>query len=60
MNLIANILWIILGGGIILFFEYLIGGLLLCLTIVGIPFGFQKFKLSIFVLAPFGMKVNSI
>jgi uncharacterized membrane protein YccF (DUF307 family) len=58
MNLIANILWIILGGGIILFFEYLIGGLLLCLTIVGIPFGFQKFKLSIFVLAPFGMKVK--
>jgi uncharacterized membrane protein YccF (DUF307 family) len=58
MNFIANILWIILGGGIILFFEYLIGGLLLCLTIVGIPFGFQKFKLAVFVLAPFGKKVK--
>jgi uncharacterized membrane protein YccF (DUF307 family) len=58
MNLIANILWIFLGGGIILFFEYLIGGLLLCITIIGIPFGFQKLKLAIFVLAPFGMKVQ--
>ncbi|MBN2486894.1 MAG: YccF domain-containing protein [Bacteroidales bacterium] len=59
MNLVANILWIILGGGIILFFEYLIGGLLLCLTIIGIPFGLQKFKLAFFVLAPFGSIVNN-
>jgi uncharacterized membrane protein YccF (DUF307 family) len=58
MNLVANILWIFLGGGIILFFEYLIGGLLLCLTIVGIPFGIQKFKLAVFALAPFGQQVH--
>ena len=58
MYLIANILWILLGGGIILFFEYLIGGLLLCITIVGIPFGVQKLKLAVFVLAPFGMTVK--
>ncbi|MBN1118720.1 MAG: YccF domain-containing protein [Bacteroidales bacterium] len=57
MRLIANILWIILGGGIILFFEYLIGGMLLCITIIGIPFGLQKLKLAVFVLAPFGQKV---
>ena len=54
MNLILNILWIFLGGGIILFFEYLIGGVLLCLTIIGIPFGLQCFKLAIFAIAPFG------
>ena len=58
MNLLANILWIFLGGGIILFFEYLIGGLLLCLTIVGIPFGIQKIKLAVFALAPFGRQVH--
>jgi uncharacterized membrane protein YccF (DUF307 family) len=58
MNLLANILWIFLGGGIILFFEYIIGGILLCLTIIGIPFGFQKFKLAIYVLAPFGQQVK--
>ena len=57
MNLLANILWIFLGGGIILFFEYLIGGILLCLTIVGIPFGIQKIKLAFFVIAPFGHEV---
>ena len=57
MNILANILWIFLGGGLILFLEYLITGLLLCLTIIGIPFGFQKFKLAIFVLAPFGQRV---
>jgi uncharacterized membrane protein YccF (DUF307 family) len=57
MRLLANILWIFLGGGIILFLEYLIGGFLLCLTIIGIPFGIQKLKLAVFALAPFGMKV---
>ncbi|HBH49913.1 MAG TPA: YccF domain-containing protein [Bacteroidales bacterium] len=59
MNLLANILWIFLGGGIILFIEYLIGGFLLCLTIIGIPFGIQKFKLAVFALAPFGRNVMS-
>jgi uncharacterized membrane protein YccF (DUF307 family) len=53
---LLNILWIILGGGIILFFEYLIGGIFLCLTIIGIPFGLQKFKLAFFALTPFGSK----
>lgn len=57
MNLLANILWIFLGGGIILFFEYLIAGILLCLTIIGIPFGLQKFKIAVFALAPFGQRV---
>jgi uncharacterized membrane protein YccF (DUF307 family) len=56
MTLLLNILWIFLGGGIILFFEYVISGFLLCITIIGIPFGLQCFKLAIFVLAPFGSK----
>ena len=54
--LILNLLWAIFGGGIILFFEYIIGGIALCLTIVGIPFGLQLFKLAFFVLAPFGAR----
>ena len=53
MSIIGNIIWIILGGFII-FLLYLIGGLLLCLTIVGIPFGIQCFKLSLLGLVPFG------
>ncbi len=41
-----------------MFFEYTIGGLLLCLTIIGIPFGIQKLKLAVFALAPFGKQVT--
>ena len=56
MNLLLSILWIIFGGGIILFIEYILRGIALCITIVGIPFGLQCFKLAIFAIAPFGSK----
>lgn len=59
MSIIGNILWIILGGGILIFLGYVIGGLLLCLTIVGIPFGVQCFKLSILGICPFGAKITN-
>ena len=39
---------------------YILGGILLCPTIVGIPFGFQCFKLAGGVLAPFGREVRAI
>jgi len=58
MNLIGNIIWIVFGGFLI-FFEYLIGGLILCLTIVGIPFGIQCFKLAVVAIAPFGMEFQN-
>ncbi len=57
MRLLLNILWAILGGGIVICFEYLLGGLLLCLTIVGIPFGVQCFKLAGLALLPFGKDI---
>jgi uncharacterized membrane protein YccF (DUF307 family) len=60
MNLLLNILWAFLGGGIILFFQYIISGLLLCITIVGIPFGLQCFKLAVFALAPFGSQTVEV
>jgi uncharacterized membrane protein YccF (DUF307 family) len=58
MSVIGNVLWIIFGGGIILFLEYLFGGLILCLTIVGIPFGVQCIKLALLALLPFGKEVS--
>lgn len=58
MRFLANLLWIVLGGGIFIFFEYLIGGLALCLTVVGIPFGLQCMKLAVLGLAPFGREVR--
>jgi len=40
VRLLLNILWVLFGGGLLLWLEYVIGGLLLCLTIIGIlPFG---------------------
>ena len=56
MTLFGNIVFFVLGGFII-FFGYVLGGIILCLTIVGIPFGFQCFKLAGAVLAPFGHDV---
>ncbi len=58
MNLIGNILWIIFGG-FITAIEYLVAGVLMCLTIVGIPFGIQSFKLAVAGLFPFGKEVKN-
>lgn len=58
MNLLGNIIWFVFGGFVI-FLEYLIGGLLMCLTIVGIPFGLQVLKLSHLALFPFGKQVKT-
>ena len=58
MRFLLNLLWAILGGGLILFIEYLLSGLLLCVTIIGIPFGVQCFKLAFFALAPFGSQAK--
>ena len=59
MNTLGNILWIILGGGIFIFLEYFIGGLLLCFTIIGIPFGIQSMRLGLLSLTPFGKEVTA-
>lgn len=56
MSLLGNILWIILGGGIVICLQYLFAGVVLCCTIIGIPFGVQCFKLGIFSLLPFGQE----
>jgi len=56
MGLIGNIIWIVFGGWMIAL-EYIIGGIALCLTIVGIPFGIQCFKLAILGFAPFGQHI---
>lgn len=55
MKFLGNVIWIIFGGWAICL-EYMLVGIALCLTIIGIPFGFQCFKLGIFVLFPFGQK----
>jgi uncharacterized membrane protein YccF (DUF307 family) len=59
MSLIGDVLWIFLGGGIVLFLLYLFGGIILCITIVGIPFGIQCIKLAGLALFPFGKAIET-
>lgn len=59
MNTLGNLIWLVFGG-LITALGYVVGGFVLCLTIVGIPFGIQCFKLAGFILWPFGrMAVNT-
>ena len=57
MSLIGNLLWIVFRG-LVASILWLVGGLLACLTIVGIPFGMQCFKIGGLVLTPFGRDVE--
>lgn len=59
MKTLGNIIWVIFGGFMIAL-EYFIAGFLLMLTIIGIPFGLQAFKLGILALWPFGSNVKEI
>jgi uncharacterized membrane protein YccF (DUF307 family) len=57
-NILGNLVWLIFGG-LLAAIGYLIGGIVLCVTVIGIPWGLQCFKLAELVLWPFGKKVIS-
>ena len=52
-----NILWIVFGG-IEMALSHAVIGLMFCITIVGIPFGLQHFKLALLALTPFGKVIE--
>ncbi|MBD5184013.1 MAG: YccF domain-containing protein [Bacteroidales bacterium] len=54
---IMNVIWWFVGGFAIAL-THLGWGLLFCITIVGIPFGIQHFKLMKLALFPFGKEIN--
>lgn len=56
MSLLGNIIWLIFGG-LLTGLGYILGGLVMCLTIIGIPFGMQSIKLGFATFAPFGKDV---
>lgn len=58
MKTIGNILWFVLSG-LWLAIGYVLAGLVCCITIIGIPFGLQAFKLAGFSMWPFGRDVIS-
>ncbi len=55
-SFLLNILWIILTG-VPMAIEHAITGLVLCCTIIGIPFGLQHLKIAKLALMPFGTAV---
>lgn len=54
--ILGNILWLMLGG-LAIALSHALFGLLLCITIIGIPFGIQHFKLVGIALSPFGRNI---
>ena len=57
MKILGNIIWLIFGG-LHTAIEYFIAGLVLMITIIGIPFGLQSMKLGMLAIWPFGSKVK--
>jgi uncharacterized membrane protein YccF (DUF307 family) len=56
LYIIMNLIWL-LTGGIWIALSHAFFGALLCITIIGIPFGLQHFKLTAIALSPFGRDI---
>ena len=56
LSFLGNLVWLIFGG-FLAAAGYIIGGMLLCLTIIGIPFGLQSIRLGVATIAPFGKEI---
>ena len=59
MRVLGNILWIILGG-LAIAIGWALVGLILCITIIGSPFGLQSFKMAKLALWPFGAEIVNL
>ena len=57
LSIFMNVIWILVGG-IEIAMLHLTFGVFLCITIIGIPFGLQHFKMTLLALVPFGKKVS--
>jgi uncharacterized membrane protein YccF (DUF307 family) len=56
LRVIGNIIWLVFAG-VWMAALYFVVGLIQCVTIIGIPFGLQSFKLAVYALWPFGRVV---
>ena len=57
MAFVGNLLWFIFGGGLFSCLGWFLLGLLLCCTVVGIPFGMAAFRIAGFAAFPFGREL---
>jgi uncharacterized membrane protein YccF (DUF307 family) len=58
-SLIGNVIWFLLCGWWLVLLH-LVTGVLLCLTLIGIPLGLANFKLIPVSLTPFGREILSL
>jgi uncharacterized membrane protein YccF (DUF307 family) len=58
-SLLGNVIWFVLAGWW-LAIGHLVTGVLMCLTIIGIPLGLANFKLIPVSLTPFGREIVDI
>ncbi|MCU6747882.1 YccF domain-containing protein [Faecalicatena acetigenes] len=56
-SLLLNIIWLLVSG-LLLAIEHAALGIILCITVIGIPFGMQQFKLAKLALMPFGAEIR--
>jgi uncharacterized membrane protein YccF (DUF307 family) len=59
LYILMNVIWLICGG-IWIALTHALLGLLLCMTVIGIPFGLQHFKLTAVALNPFGRDIVNV
>jgi len=59
MSLLGNLIWLVFGG-LLSGLAWIVAGLGLCLTIIGIPFGVQAMKIGAATLTPFGKEVREL
>jgi uncharacterized membrane protein YccF (DUF307 family) len=57
MGTLGNVLWVVLGGGLVLFLAYFVAGLALAVTIVGLPFAVATWRVGLYALLPFDRRV---
>ena len=57
LSLLMNVVWILVGG-IEITMQHLTFGVICSITIIGIPFGIQHFKMGILALTPFGKRIS--
>lgn len=59
MSLLGNLIWLIFGG-LISGLLWMLAGVALCVTVIGIPFGVQAFKIGLATFTPFGKEIREL
>lgn len=57
LSIVLNILWFIVGGGVVSALLWVLAGCLLAITVVGLPFAFAAFRIAVFSAFPFGREL---